>query len=346
MHISASRALIGLAAAGCVFLTVGCSGNQNLDTTTSSPSASQPATPEDTTPTATASVPKQTLAGFDSIAVTGDYNTQPSVTAPYPFKVDKTICQTTIQGNGVDVSADAVVELQYTGIDASSGTTFDSSFFNGQTLLGQNGYFVPGFNQCLTGQKVGSRVVMMITGKDGYDSAGGNSQVGIAVGDTLLFVVDVIAAQYSGPTGQHMADGNTWVSVTDKNGVPTAKINPGVAAPTDLQSTVLVQGTGRAIDANDAVYVNFLEMDFATGKVIDSSYNSAGGAQVDLLANLIPGWRNAMVGQPMGSRLLIIVPGNLAYPQGNATPSIKPNATLVFVVDVLFSFIPQQQSSQ
>jgi len=278
--------------------------------------------------------------------VTGDYNTMPTVTAPYPFKVDKTIWQTTIQGNGVAVGADAVVELQYTGIDATTGTTFDSSYYNQQTLLGQNGFFVDGFNKALTGAKVGSRVVMLITGKDGYDGQGGNSDAGIALGDTLLFVVDVIAAQYSEPLGPQTSNGNTWVTVTDNSGVPTAKINPGVSAPTELQSQVLIKGTGRAVDSNDAVYVNFLEMDFATGKVIDSSFGSAGGPQVDLLANLIPGWRNAIVGQPMGSRILIVVPGSLAYPQGNATPSIKPNATLVFVVDILFSFIPQQQSAQ
>jgi peptidylprolyl isomerase len=258
-----------------------------------------------------------------------------------------------IQGSGPEAGATAPVEIQYLGMDASSGVTFDSTWTNGQTLTTLNGQFVTGFNNCLTGQKDGSRILMLITGADGYDSQGGNSDAGIAVGDTLLFVVDLIAAGVDAPTGTHQADGDNWVSVTDTDGVPTATVKSGATAPTDLQTTILTQGAGRAVAADDAIYVNFFTMDYATGQYIENSYTGEGvtpdsqtgatvGPQIDLLSNLIPGWRQALLGVPIGSRVLIIVPGSLAYPQGNATPSVTPNATLVCVVDVLFSWVPQQ----
>lgn len=293
------------------------------------------ASPTDTTPAQTV-----TLTDSSAISVTGDFNTSPVIDAPYPFQVDSTICTTLIQGTGNKVGPDSVVELQYTGVDAVSGYTFDASFLNNQTLLGQNGYFVTGFNNCLTDQVSGSRVLMLITSSEGYDPDG-NTDAGINPGDSLLFVVDIIAVQFDGPEGQQMATGNQWVSVTDKDGVPTAKVNAGVSAPTDLQSVVLTQGTGRPVAASDAIYVNFFTMDYSTGAMIENSYTDGQGPQVALLANLIPGWRQALVGVPMGSRVLIIVPGKLAYPQGNASPSVTPNATLVCVVDILFSFVPQ-----
>jgi peptidylprolyl isomerase len=43
------------------------------------------------------------------------------------------------------------------------------------------------------------------------------------------------------------------------------------------------------------------------------------------------------VGQTVGSRVMLIVPPAMAYPDGNATPSIAKNETLVYVVDILFA---------
>ena len=56
-----------------------------------------------------------------------------------------------------------------------------------------------------SGQHKGSRVVIAMPGQDGYDPMGGNPQAGIEVGDTLIFVVDVVDVQLAGPKG-------TWCS--------------------------------------------------------------------------------------------------------------------------------------
>jgi peptidylprolyl isomerase len=41
--------------------------------------------------------------------------------------------------------------------------------------------------------------------------------------------------------------------------------------------------------------------------------------------------------QTVGSRVLLVIPHTDGYPDGNATPSIKPGETLVMVVDLLFT---------
>ena len=55
------------------------------------------------------------------------------------------------------------------------------------------------------------------------------------------------------------------------------------------------------------------------------------------LASLVPGLQKGLVGQKVGSRVLVVVPPAEGYPQGNATPKVDPGDTLVFVVDVLFT---------
>ena len=46
---------------------------------------------------------------------------------------------------------------------------------------------------------------------------------------------------------------------------------------------------------------------------------------------------NSLVGQHTGSRILVTLPGSVAYPNGNPTPSIAPNTAVACVVDLLFT---------
>ena len=44
-------------------------------------------------------------------------------------------------------------------------------------------------------------MLIAMPGADGYDASGGSPQAGIEVGDTLIFVVDIVATTLSGPEG-------------------------------------------------------------------------------------------------------------------------------------------------
>ena len=63
------------------------------------------------------------------------------------------------------------------------------------TVIGE-GQVIPGWDTGLVGQTVGSRVMLVIPPADGYGSAG-DSQAGIKGTDTLVFVVDILAAAYA-----------------------------------------------------------------------------------------------------------------------------------------------------
>jgi peptidylprolyl isomerase len=76
-----------------------------------------------------------------------------------------------------------------------TGKVFDSSWARNTpltTVIGA-GQVIPGWDKGLVGQTVGSRVMLTIPPADGYGSAG-QSQAGIKGTDTLVFVVDILAA--------------------------------------------------------------------------------------------------------------------------------------------------------
>jgi peptidylprolyl isomerase len=78
-----------------------------------------------------------------------------------------------------------------------TGSVFDSSWERSLPYSFKIGaspsQVIPGWDQGLVGQTVGSRVLLVIPPKDAYGSAG-QSQAGIKGTDTLVFVVDIISA--------------------------------------------------------------------------------------------------------------------------------------------------------
>ena len=76
-----------------------------------------------------------------------------------------------------------------------TGKVFDSSWSRNEpltTVIGE-GQVIKGWDTGLVGQTVGSRVLLVIPPADGYGTAGA-STAGIKGTDTLVFVVDILAA--------------------------------------------------------------------------------------------------------------------------------------------------------
>ena len=265
----------------------------------------------------------------------GAFGTAPTVTASYPLKMSQTVVKTISKGTGPVVSAaDALVEVNHVGINMATGETFDSSFERGGTASFTLDQVVTGFAKAIKGQTVGSRVLVGMTGEDGYDAVGGNAEIGINLGDSLLFVLDIVSTQLTGPHGTPVAPVAGLPTVIDANGVPTVTIPAGVAPSADLKVHPLIKGDGAAVTLSDDITVNYVAVNYADGKIIESTFGQA--PESGSLLQLIPAWRTGLVDQTVGSRVLIVSPPSQAYPKGNATPSIQPGTTIVYVVDILY----------
>jgi peptidylprolyl isomerase len=50
---------------------------------------------------------------------------------------------------------------------------------------------------------------------------------------------------------------------------------------------------------------------------------------------VVPGFARALIGQTVGSRVLVAIPPSEGYPAGQEPASIPANATMIFVIDIL-----------
>jgi peptidylprolyl isomerase len=149
---------------------------------------------------------KQVSTGGGSLPTVGTTvgKDGPTITIPKGGKPSSKLTSTTlIQGTGAKVAENQEILVNYEGVIWRTGKVFDSSWSRNQafeTILtdsqqaAQQGEgVIPGWVNGLAGKTVGSRVLLTIPPADGYGSSG-NSQAGIKGTDTLVFVVDILAA--------------------------------------------------------------------------------------------------------------------------------------------------------
>ncbi|HEX3802697.1 MAG TPA: FKBP-type peptidyl-prolyl cis-trans isomerase [Solirubrobacteraceae bacterium] len=114
---------------------------------------------------------------------------------------------------------------------------------------------------------------------------------------------------------------------------------PKTPAPKTLVEKNLIVGTGATAAAGDEVEVNYVGELYSNGKVFDSSWKDTPGkafGPFQLGAGaVIKGWDQGLVGMKVGGRRELIIPPSLGYGKAGSGSTIPPNATLIFVVDLL-----------
>ena len=105
------------------------------------------------------------------------------------------------------------------------------------------------------------------------------------------------------------------------------------AAPTELVIEDLVVGDGVEVAAGQTVEVHYLGVEFDSGEQFDSSWDRDESIEFPL-RGLIQGWQIGIPGMKVGGRRLLIVPPSLGY-GAQAVGPMKPNETLIFVVDLV-----------
>jgi FKBP-type peptidyl-prolyl cis-trans isomerase len=113
---------------------------------------------------------------------------------------------------------------------------------------------------------------------------------------------------------------------------------PKGTPPNNLVTKDLVVGAGPTASTGQTVTVNYVGVLYNGGKEFDSSWKSGKPASFQLTqgpGGVITGWVHGIPGMRVGGRRELIVPPNLAYGKAGSPPTIPPNSTLVFVVDLL-----------
>lgn len=164
-------------------------------------------------------------------------------------------------------------------------------------------------------------------GEDPIEFRADAADSGVGEDDMLVFVADVVADL----TPAEWVTDVPEVGGTDD--APTVTL-PDAAPKTDLEIAVLTQGDGDVVGAADSVTVHYLGTSWETGEVFDQSY-ARGEPATFSVQGVVPGFRDALIGQKVGTRLLVTMPPALGYGEAGTSDHELAGQTLVFLIDIV-----------
>ena len=278
---------------------------------------------------------------YTSVTAAGAFGKAPTVTIPAKTGSGALYTKTVIQGTGPALTSSQSLLGNFV-LYVWSGKThklIGSTYSDGVPTL-FTGSLLPGLETALEGQKVGSRVLAVIPPADAFGSAG-NSSIGVGPTDTVIFVVDMVKSfdNSAGVSGTQTSNGGGTLPTVTAGAAgkgPTITI-PNTAAPKTLQVKTLIKGTGPVVKKGQYLVVQYTGVNYRTKKVFDSSWSrSEPFATVIGEGQVIPGWDTGLVGQTVGSRVLLVIPPKEGYGSaGSSSAGIKGTDTLVFAVDII-----------
>jgi peptidylprolyl isomerase len=119
------------------------------------------------------------------------------------------------------------------------------------------------------------------------------------------------------------------------------KTKPAIPTPTGTPPTKLVikdivKGKGRTARVGKNVTVQYVGVSWSTGQQFDASWDRGQPFQFQLGdQHIIRGWNQGVAGMKVGGRRELVIPPELGYGAQGSPPTIAPNETLVFVIDLL-----------
>lgn len=286
-------------------------------------------------------VTRTVTTDLTAVKVTGEDNGPPKLEVPTPFSVAATAVLPLTKGTGAAVKKGQRVTIDYVGVNGTDGRVFDQTWGKKPTsfvLDPDNTTNAKGLVSGLIGVTVGSRVLVAIPPDDAY-GVKGLPAAGIGPTDTILIVVDLRSA------GDVLTRA-TGTAVAPKAGLPTVKLDaegkptitlPTTAAPATLRVQPLIQGAGEPVQKGQQITVKYTGVIWPGGKVFDSTWERKTFASFDVgSGRLLAGWDEGLVGQKVGSQILLVIPPDKGYgATGRSDLGIKGTDTLVCVVDIL-----------
>ena len=152
----------------------------------------------------------------------------------------------------------------------------------------------------------------------------------------VLALAALIAVAGCGSDSEEPASKSTpEAAATPERTKPEITVPKG-KAPEKLVVKDIEEGAGKPAKAGDQVTVQYVGISFLNGRQFDASWDRGEPFQFQLgSGSVIPGWDQGVEGMKVGGRRQLVIPPDLAYGPQGSPPTIGPNETLVFVIDLL-----------
>jgi peptidylprolyl isomerase len=260
-----------------------------------------------------------TTGNADLVTAAGAFGADPDATFPTPLVSPDLGVTQSITGDGKTVPAGGVVVGTLFIYDAETGDPLVAA--DQPVLLPTANYAFP-FTKVLQCGALGSRVIATGTADELFGDRA--SQFQIEPEQSLVLVADIMQAFLGRADGaDQLAQPGLPAIVTAPDGRPGFTF-PDSAAPTELSVDLLKKGSGAKTSAGDTVIVHYSAINWKGQQLKDTTWDTAPVAVVlDESAqggSLPPDVIASLVGQTVGSQVLIAVPGDQA---------------VVYVIDVL-----------
>jgi peptidylprolyl isomerase len=275
---------------------------------------------------------------LDDVEVTGEPGEKPTLDFEQPLEMTETAARVLEEGDGDEIETGSFVTFDYLVVNGRDGKELDTSYDEEPRDLVYEDSLLPGVHKGLAGVPAGSQVLVGIAPEDGF---GADPTQDLLETDTLLFVAEIIDVRPGRAEGEAVEPeaGLPTVELAE-DGTPTITV-PETAPPTELVVQPLIEGEGPEVEAGQSITVHYTGVTWDTGEVFDSSWDGGPAqgpepATFDIGAGaVIPGWDEGLVGQTVGSQVLLVIPPDKGYGDSGSGEQIPPGATLVFVVDIL-----------
>jgi peptidylprolyl isomerase len=282
-------------------------------------------------------------AKFDSLKLTDNGDKKaPGVEFDKPLEVADPTIKVVTEGSGDPVKANQIANISILALNGTDGSTLEDTFPSEPEPLELNEELKTGSEviyNAFVGAKVGSSLALAVPGQPGAaapsPSDGASPAPSAPAQPTQLLIIKILSASdvtpaLEKPEGETVTPPAGLPTVTEKDGIPEISVE-GVAAPTALVSQDLIKGTGATVKETDTLTVNYVGVTLSGGTKFDSSFDRGEPATFPL-TGVIKGWTQGLAGKTVGSRVLLVIPKDLAY--GDAGQG-EAKGDLVFVVDIL-----------
>ena len=260
----------------------------------------------------------------DAVKVTGDFGKTQTATFDTPLKATELQRTVVTKGDGATPADGDQVDTIVSAYLGSEGKSLGTQPL---TLTIGDDKIIKAFSAGVECVPFGSRVVVTVPAKDMYGDQG-NPQAGIDAADTVVIVTDVVGKKKE-LVPQAWTSGVPKVKF-DASGKPTVTLPAGKPSP-DLKLAVLKEGDGAVVKAGDSVTVDYQGTSWDTKKIFDQSYGKSPATFGT--TEVVPGFGAALVGQKVGTKLIVTIPPKYAYGEKGSGQQLA-GQTLVFVIEI------------
>jgi peptidylprolyl isomerase len=222
-----------------------------------------------------------------------------------------------ILGQGTEAFEKSTVSTQFTiWVKTETGYDFIASSEGSEPLdfvLGRGDIVFPGWEEGVTGMKIGGKRFLIIPPELGMGETGNGD---IPANATLVMEIELM--DVIEPRVAFKVDEKDYI--TTESGLKYFDLTAGTGDTPVAGQTVVVHYTGWLEDGTQ----------FDSSVDRDEPFTFVIGQ-----GNVIPGWDEGLISMRVGSKRQLVIPAALAYGETGSGSVIPPNATLIFEVELI-----------